>query len=321
MNFILPFITSYILTLLIVYLTIYIQKKKKVGQTVREEGPKNHLNKSGTPTLGGVSFLVVLFLTYLFLPKDPFLNNLILLILLQSSIGFFDDITKLIKSDAYGLKARWKILLQIIFSIPFTLFLIKNIGATFYIPILNKEISIFLPLFIFITLFLTVGAINSFNFTDGLDGLLSGLSFILIPFFIFMVLKFGLSNNLLIPLFSIGGSLLGFLWFNFHPAKIFMGDTGSTFLGAFFIFYSLVLKLEVILPVLMFIFGLETLSVIIQVLYFKYTKRKFKEGKRVFKMAPIHHHFELLGIPEEKITVRFWVIEIILVFISISFFL
>jgi len=314
MKFLLPFIISFILTLIITYLIIFFQRKRKIGQIVREEGPMMHYKKSGTPTLGGISFIIVLILTYLFIPKTPFTNNLMIFVLLQSSIGLFDDLTKLIKTDAYGLKARWKIILQTIFSIPFILFLIKNYGTYFYLPFSGKDIFISTPIFVIITLFLSVGAINSFNFTDGLDGLLSGLSLLLIPFFIF----FFLQSRFIIPLLSIGGSLLAFLWFNHHPAEIFMGDTGSTFLGAFFIFYTLSLKLEIMVPILMLIFGIETLSVIIQVLYFKYTRIKYKEGKRVFKMAPIHHHFELLGIPEEKITFRFWTIQILLILVSFS---
>ncbi|MGB9749931.1 MAG: phospho-N-acetylmuramoyl-pentapeptide-transferase [Caldisericia bacterium] len=314
MRFFLPCLFSFILTFIIIYLLIYFQKKRKIGQIVREEGPLMHYKKIGTPTLGGISFLITLFLTYLFLPKTPFINNLMIFVFLQSLIGLFDDLMKLIKTDAYGLKARWKIILQIIFSIPFVIFLIKNYGTDIYLPLSNKDYFISTPIFVILILFLSVGAINSFNFTDGLDGLLSGLSLILVPFFIFF---FSRSYNI-IPLLTIGGSLLAFLWFNFNPAEIFMGDTGSTFLGAFFIFYSLSLKLEIILPIFMLIFGIETLSVIIQVLYFKYTKRKYGQGRRVFKMAPIHHHFELLGIPEQKITIRFWLFQALLVLISFS---
>ncbi len=310
MSYLLPFIFSFILTLIITYFLIYFQKKRKIGQMVREEGPVMHYKKKGTPTLGGVSFLIVLILTYIFIPKTPFINNLILFVLLQSSIGLIDDLTKLIKKDAYGLKARWKIILQTIFSIPLIIFLISNYGTYFYLPFLGKDIFVSTPIFVLITLFLSVGAINSFNFTDGLDGLLSGLSLILVLFF-------SIFPNI-IPLMAIGGSLLAFLWFNFNPAEIFMGDTGSSFLGAFFIFYSLSFKLEIIVPIFMLIFGIETLSVVIQVLYFKYTKRKYKEGKRVFRMSPIHHHFELLGTPEQKITIRFWICQVILILITFS---
>lgn len=314
MSYLLPFIFSFILTLIITYLLINFQKKRKIGQMVREEGPVMHYKKKGTPTLGGISFLIVLILTYIFMPKTPFTNNLILFVLLESSIGLFDDLIKLIKKNAYGLKARWKIVLQIIFSIPLIIFLIKNYGTYFYLPFSGKDIYVSTPIFVIITLFLSVGAVNSFNFTDGLDGLLSGLSLILIPLFTIFLSK----NVNIIPLIAIGGSLLAFLWFNFNPAEIFMGDTGSSFLGAFFIFYSLSFKLEIIIPIFMLIFGIETLSVIIQVLYFKYTKRKYKEGKRVFRMSPIHHHFELLGIPEQKITIRFWICQVILILITFS---
>jgi len=310
MSYLLPFIFSFILTLILTYLLICFQKKRKIGQMVREEGPVMHYKKKGTPTLGGITFLIVLILTYIFMPKTPFMNNLILFVLLQSSIGLFDDLIKLIKTNAYGLKARWKIILQTIFSIPLIIFLIKNYGTYFYLPFSGKDIYVSTPIFVIITLFLSVGAINSFNFTDGLDGLLSGLSLILVLFFSIFPYT--------IPLIAIGGSLLAFLWFNFNPAEIFMGDTGSSFLGAFFIFYSLSFKLEIIIPIFMLIFGIEILSVIIQVLYFKYTKKKYKEGKRIFRMSPIHHHFELLGIPEQKITIRFWICQVILILITFS---
>lgn len=312
MSFFFLFIISFIFTIIMTKFIILFQKKRKIGQIIREEGPIRHYKKSGTPTAGGIAFLVILFITYLLIPKTPFTNNLMLFVFLQSLIGLFDDLNKLLKTDAYGLKARYKIILQTIFSIPFTLFLMRNYGTYFYLPFLNKDIFVPTPIFIFITIFLSVGAVNSFNFTDGLDGLLTGLSLILIPFFVFFFNK----NIYITPLISVGGALLAFLWFNFHPAEIFMGDTGSAFLGAFFIFYLLSLKFEIIAPILMLIFGVETLSVIIQVLYFKYTRIKYKEGKRVFKMAPIHHHFEFLGVPEEKITVRFWIFQILLVIIS-----
>jgi phospho-N-acetylmuramoyl-pentapeptide-transferase len=304
---------SFFLSFILFKILIDIQKKSKKGQIVREEGPESHLNKSGTPTFGGLIFILILFLVYIFLKKDKFLNTFFLFILLQSLVGFIDDFMKVILKTPYGLLARYKILLQIIFSIPAIIFFIKNFELKFLIPISNKYIEINEITFIIIFLFFVIGGINSFNFTDGLDGLLGGLSLILIPLFILIS-----SNNpyLLKILLSLFGTLLSFLWFNFHPAQIFMGDTGSCFLGAFFMFLIFYFKILILIPILLMIFGVETISVILQVGYFKYTKKRYGEGKRIFKMAPIHHHFELMGIKEEKITLRFWILQILLTIIT-----
>ncbi|MBC7195052.1 MAG: phospho-N-acetylmuramoyl-pentapeptide-transferase, partial [Caldisericia bacterium] len=252
-------------------------------------------------------------LIYLFLPKDKFLHTLFIFVILQSLIGFIDDFMKVILKTPYGLIARYKILLQIVFSIPAIIYFIKGSDLKFLIPLTNKYLEVNEITFIVLFLFFVIGGINSFNFTDGLDGLLGGLSIILIPLFIFLSQN---NSSLLKVLFSLSGVLLSFLWFNFHPAQIFMGDTGSTFLGAFFMFLIFYFKILILIPILLLLFGIETLSVILQVGYFKYTKRKYGEGKRIFKMAPIHHHFELIGINEEKITIRFWIIQIILTLLT-----
>lgn len=307
-----------IISLILFKILIEFQKKSKKGQAVREEGPKSHLNKSGTPTFGGLIFIISFLLIYLFLPKDKFLNTLFIFVILQSLIGFIDDFMKVILKTPYGLIARYKILLQIVFSIPAIIYFIKGSDLKFLIPLTNKYLEVNEITFIVLFLFFVIGGINSFNFTDGLDGLLGGLSIILIPLFIFLSQN---NSSLLKVLFSLSGVLLSFLWFNFHPAQIFMGDTGSTFLGAFFMFLIFYFKILILIPILLLLFGIETLSVILQVGYFKYTKRKYGEGKRIFKMAPIHHHFELIGINEEKITIRFWIIQIILTLLTFSIIL
>lgn len=296
-------------------LLILIQRKRKRGQVVREEGPKTHLNKSGTPTFGGVVFLVSLILIYLFLPKESLLNNFLIFVTLQSSIGFIDDFIKVILKSPYGLIARYKFPLQILFSIPTLIYFINTGQTKIFVPLTNKVFEISIPLFTFLFLFFVVGGINSFNFADGLDGLLGGLSLILLPLFIYLSKDIPNLNKILLSIF---GTLISFIWFNFHPAEIFMGDTGSTFLGAFFMFLIFLFKLEVLIPIVLLLFGLEIISVILQVGYFKITKRLYGEGKRIFKMAPIHHHFELIGIPEEKVTLRFWIIQILLVLITFS---
>lgn len=307
------FFVFLILSYFLFKILILFQRKRKKGQVVRDEGPKTHLNKSGTPTFGGVIFIITLILIYLFLPKDSLLNNFIIFVFLQSLVGFIDDFMKVILRTPYGLIARYKFPLQIIFSIPALIYFINTKNTSIIVPFLNKSIELSNPIFIIIFLFFVVGGINSFNFTDGLDGLLGGLSLILLPLFIFLSTSIPNLNKVL---FAISGTLISFLWFNFHPAEIFMGDTGSTFFGAFFMFLVFYFKLEILIPIILFIFGIEIISVILQVGYFKITKRLYGEGKRIFKMAPIHHHFELIGIPEQKITVRFWIIQILLMVIS-----
>ncbi|MDI6861099.1 MAG: phospho-N-acetylmuramoyl-pentapeptide-transferase [Caldisericia bacterium] len=308
--FIFLFLSYFLFKILIIF-----QRKRKKGQVVREEGPKTHLNKSGTPTFGGVIFIISFLLVYLFLPKDSLLNNFLLFVFLQSSIGFIDDFMKVILKSPYGLIARYKLPLQFIFSIPALIYFINTKHNLILLPFTNRLIEISIPLFTGLFLFFVVGGINSFNFADGLDGLLCGLSLILLPLFIFLSNGIPNLNKILLAIF---GTLISFLWFNFHPAEIFMGDTGSTFLGAFFMYLIFLFRLEILMPLILFLFGLEIVSVILQVGYFKITKKLYGEGKRIFKMAPIHHHFELMGIPEEKVTVKFWIIQIILVIITFS---
>jgi len=303
-----------ILSYILLKVLIVIQRKSKKGQVVREEGPKTHLNKSGTPTFGGVVFLLTFLLVYIFMPKSDLLNSFFLFVILQSSIGFIDDFMKVILRSPYGLIARYKFPLQILFSIPALIYFLK-FERSIPIPFLKSSFEISTPIFIIIFIFFVVGGINSFNFTDGLDGLLGGLSLILLPLFIFLTIDNQYLNKILLSIFA---TLLSFLWFNFHPAEIFMGDTGSTFLGSLFMYLIFLLKLEIFIPIIFLLFGIEIISVILQVGYFKITKRIYGEGKRIFKMAPIHHHFELLGINEEKITIRFWIIQIVLVIVTFS---
>lgn len=315
MNLILIFFFFLVLSYVLFKILIIFQRKRKKGQVIREEGPKSHLNKKGTPIFGGVVFIVSLLLIYLISPKNTMLTNFTIFVILQSLIGFLDDFMKVILKSPYGLIARFKFPLQILFSIPALLFLINSKNTNLFMPFSKSFVEVSTPLFVIIFLFFVVGGINSFNFTDGLDGLLGGLSLILILFFIFITKTDSVLTKIHIALF---GTLISYLWFNFHPAEIFMGDTGSTFLGAFFMFLIFYLKLEILIPILLLIFGIEIISVILQVGYFKLTKRKYGQGRRIFKMAPIHHHFELSGVPEEKITVRFWIIQIILTIISFS---
>lgn len=307
------FLITALFVIALIPLFIKVSRSFKFYQFVREEGPQSHISKSNTITMGGILFIIITIAVYLIysaingiLTMQSYL--IIYMTLSFSLIGFLDDFLKIVKKSPYGLKARESILLQIIFSIPFIIFALKfkNIGINL----------LFLSLFDLLVILATA---NSVNLTDGLDGLLSGVS---IPIFIFYFL---ISKNSSISIFSLAfaGSLLGFLFFNFYPAKIFMGNVGSFAIGGAISALAILTNTEPLLLVLGGIFVIEALSVIIQVSYFKYTKKKYGEGKRVFLMSPIHHHFELKGLPEPLIVVRAWIIQVmifVLSFILINFF-
>lgn len=307
------FLITALLVIVLIPPFIKLSRSFKFYQFVREEGPQSHLLKSNTITMGGILFIVITIAVYAIysaingiLTMQSYL--ILYLTLTFSLIGFLDDYLKIVKKSPYGLKARESILLQIIFSIPFIIFALKfkNIGLNLII----------LGLF---DLFVIIATANSVNLTDGLDGLLSGVS---IPIFIFYFL---ISKNSSVSYFSIAfaGSLLGFLFFNFYPAKIFMGNVGSFAIGGAISALAILTNTEPLLLVLGGIFVIEALSVIIQVSYFKYTKKKYGEGRRVFLMSPIHHHLELKGLPEPLIVVRIWIIQLmifVLSFILINFF-
>jgi len=225
---------------------------------------------------------------------------LLYLMITFSLIGFLDDYRKTVKKSSYGLKAREDLFLQILFSIPFILYI--HSLQTSHLPLL---------LFLGFELFIFLAITNSVNLTDGLDGLLTGITILILLFYILgslLITKRPINPNI----FVIEGCLIAFLFFNKYPAKVFMGNIGSFCLGGIIAYLVLTTSTEWFLPLLGFIFVAEALSDIIQVTYFKYTKRKTGIGKRIFKMAPIHHHFELLGIPETTLVVRFWILQAIL---------
>ena len=303
------FIITLVLSLLTIPVFIKIMQRIKIGQIVREEGPETHLKKTGTVTMGGIPFVLVtltVFLIYSFIKGFNYKNFLLIyMIVAFSVVGFIDDYIKNVKHSPYGLKARESILLQIIFSIPFIYFTQKlNAGYINYFLIFLFEI------------FFIISVTNSVNITDGLDGLLGGIS---IPI---LLVYFLLNTGNYIGNFTIifSAALIGFLFYNFFPAKIFMGNIGSFAIGGAISAIAILTKTEFMLIILGGIFVIEALSDIIQVIYFKYTKRKYGAGRRVFRMSPIHHHFELLGYPEPLIVISFWIFQIILSSISIIIF-
>ncbi|MCL1935860.1 MAG: phospho-N-acetylmuramoyl-pentapeptide-transferase [Defluviitaleaceae bacterium] len=299
---------SFIANIIICPLFIPVLKRIKFGQHVRDDGPKSHLQKSGTPTMGGIIIIISFLIGSVF-----FLNNNLKSVLVVFAtisfgfIGFIDDYIKVVKKRSLGFRALPKFLLQLLAATIF-LFLLSNLGDGYYnlflVPFTTNMYINTGILFIPISLFIILGTVNGVNITDGLDGLASGVTVLVVTFFVFAA--YGLYNNDILPIIgAAAGSLLGFLLFNTYPAKIFMGDTGSLALGGFIAAIAVVLRMPLFLAIVGLIYVVETASVIIQVLYFKFTK-----GKRFFKMAPLHHHFELSGIPESKVVAIFYIVTV-----------
>ena len=306
------------LSSLLYIIFIPILTKLKFGQVVRDDGPKTHLKKYGTPTMGGLVMIVCFAIAFLFIYKNNIFENFELLITLLGFgiIGFLDDYLKIIKKNPKGLKAKYKLLLQLIFSIYFlycTLIVKENfINIPFFNVYYFKENNYFLNFLIFILMVLFItGVNNGVNFTDGLDGLCGSVTIVISIFYIFISIYYKMDIDLFLINYIMLILLISFLIFNKYPAKIFMGDTGSLFLGAYVATMAIKLNCVFLIFIYGFIYFFEVVSVILQVSYFKMTK-----GKRLFKMAPIHHHFEKLGFSENKIVLSFTLITIVLCIVS-----
>ncbi|MFB4158608.1 phospho-N-acetylmuramoyl-pentapeptide-transferase [Geomicrobium sp. JSM 1781026] len=298
---------SFVLCVALSPLFIPILHRMKFGQSIRDEGPKSHQKKSGTPTMGGIVVLLSLMISavavILFIPELELNYQVWLLLLVTLAfgiVGFLDDFIKVVMKRNLGLNSKQKLLAQLVVSIIFY-FVLRNYGFSTSVDIPATSMSIDIGiLYLVLIAVMLVGASNAVNLTDGLDGLLAGTS--AIAFGAFTVLAFG-AGELEIAVFSaaVVGAVLGFLVFNAHPAKVFMGDTGSLALGGAIAAVAILLEMEILLIIIGAVFVIETLSVIIQVISFKLT------GKRVFKMSPLHHHFELVGWSEWKVVIVFWV--------------
>ncbi|WP_252226044.1 phospho-N-acetylmuramoyl-pentapeptide-transferase [Clostridium sp. ZBS2] len=284
--------------------------KLKFGQNIRSDGPKSHLKKSGTPTMGGLIFFISVSVTMLIIGYKPTDEGMIILysLIAFGVIGFLDDILKIIHKDNLGLRAYQKMILLLLFSIALAYYGYTNIGTDIIIPFMNSKLNLgifYIPLVVVYYAATT----NAVNLTDGIDGLASSVTVIVLTFFAIVGFKTG---HYQVGVFSIAlaGALLGFLKFNAFPAKIFMGDTGSLALGGAIGTIALILKMPLFIIIVGGIYVIETLSVIIQVTSFKTT------GKRVFKMAPIHHHFEQCGWSEVKLVTVFSIITLTLCIIG-----
>lgn len=301
-KYVLAFGASLAITLLVMPKLIPFLHKIKFGQSVRDEGPQSHKAKTGTPTMGGCVFVVVPILVMLLLDYTSFFSMKLLVVVLAyagyACIGFLDDFLIVVTKKNEGLKPSYKFLMQSVLAVVFY-FLYQGIASTsIQIPVLHITVELGFFYFIFVFIMFTAES-NAVNFTDGLDGLCAGTSCIAIaPFVIFALLQ--KNTDLALFLLAVCGSLLGYLRFNLHPAKIFMGDTGSLALGGLLAATAMVSKQEMLLLLIGGVFLIEMVSVVIQVLYFKATR------KRIFRMAPIHHHFELGGMKETQVVLMLW---------------
>jgi len=278
--------------------------KFKYGQYVRDDGPASHAKKTGTPTMGGIMIIISFLLAALvFTRGNPEAMAILLVTIGYGVIGFLDDFIKIKKRRSMGLRAYQKFIAQIVISIAFVLYwqTLDSYSTMLRIPFfpeLEFSLGVLYPIF---ACFIFLGATNGANITDGLDGLAAGVTALIVTFFLFAAWVF---ESPILPVTGAAvGSLLGFLLFNSHPAKLFMGDTGSLALGGFVAAVALMLQMPLFLVIVAIVYVIETLSVIIQVGYFRLTK-----GKRFFKMAPIHHSFELSGWPETKVVAFFYVV-------------
>ena len=316
-------IISFVVSIILGFTIIPILKKMKVGQIERDDGPQSHLKKQGTPTMGGIILIITMILVvtgtyvYLTINNQSELANKILPILLLTIgfglIGFIDDFKKLVLKNTKGLKPSYKMIGLLIISVAYVVYLVYGLklGTDTYIPIWKNYIQIPVYLYIPFAIIVILGATNAVNLTDGIDGLSSSVCAIIIT----CLAIIGISLKIYeVSIFAsiVIGSVLGFLMFNLHPAKVFMGDTGSLMLGGVISGLALYLKMPLLLLVIALVPVLETISVIIQVVYFK------KTGDRFFKMAPLHHHFELSGWKENKIVIVFSLVTLLMSFIGLK---
>ncbi|HLQ75329.1 MAG TPA: phospho-N-acetylmuramoyl-pentapeptide-transferase [Alloiococcus sp.] len=305
-----PFLSSLLVTLLLMPLVIRYFRKKQLGQITREIGPSWHQAKSGTPTMGGVAFIlatiIVTSLAFLLNLGTKQMALLLMVFVVYGLIGFFDDYIKLIMKRNLGLTSLQKLIGQIIAAIIF--YFVADISTVLVLPFgWSMNLGILYPFFV---IFWLVGFSNATNLTDGIDGLLASTSLIALTAYGYIAIKQNQFDILMFILILTGG-ILGFLAFNKKPAKIFMGDVGSLAIGGVFATLSIMLDLEWTLLFIGIIFVIETASVMLQVTSFKTT------GKRIFKMTPIHHHFEMSGFSEWKIVILFSIITLIFSLVTI----
>lgn len=306
-----PFGFAFVISALCAPILIPLLRRLKFGQSIREIGPSWHQKKAGTPTMGGLIFILGVTVATLLCVRDTAVTGVLLCALAYGAIGFIDDFIKVVLKRNLGLTALQKLLLQIAAAVAFVVVLWRMgiLQTDILIPFTDVSWEmgwLFIPFAVFII----VGYTNAVNLTDGLDGLATSVTFVVSLFFTAGAFLYG---NIQLAAFCIAltGGCLAFLLYNHYPAKVFMGDTGSLFLGGGITAAAILLKMPLILVIAGIIYGAEALSVMLQVLYFKLT------GKRIFKMSPIHHHFEMSGWNEVKIVIVFCVVSLIACVISL----
>lgn len=315
-NIVVPVLIAFAISAALGPIMIPFLRKVKAGQTVREEGPESHLKKTGTPTMGGIIILAAITVTSLFYMKDyPKIIPILFMTVGFGMVGFLDDYIKIVKKNSDGLSPKQKLLFQFVITGIFAYYLMTSneVGTGMLIPFTGGvENGFYLELgwlFIPALFFIVLGTDNGVNFTDGLDGLCTSVTILVATFF--TVVAIGENAGISPITGAVVGSLLGFLLFNVYPAKVFMGDTGSLALGGFVASSAFMMQMPLFIAIVGMIYMVEVLSVIIQVTYFKKTG-----GKRIFKMAPIHHHFELCGWSETRVVAVFSIVTAILCLIA-----
>ncbi|KQL54720.1 phospho-N-acetylmuramoyl-pentapeptide-transferase [Heyndrickxia shackletonii] len=306
---------GFLITALLSPIFIPFLRRLKFGQSIREEGPKSHQKKKGTPTMGGIVFLISIVVTTLVMTGkllEPSVKTYLLLLVTIGFgvLGFLDDFIKVVLKRNLGLTSKQKLLGQIIISVIFYIILRgSHISTDISIPFVHTSLDLGW-FYLIMIIFWLVGFSNAVNLTDGLDGLVSGTA--AIAFGAMAILAWHQSQyDVAVFSVAVAGALLGFLVFNANPAKVFMGDTGSLALGGALATVAILTKLELLLIIIGFVFVMETLSVILQVISFKTT------GKRIFKMSPLHHHFELVGWSEWRVVVTFWAVGLLCAILGI----
>ena len=313
-------IAAFVISVILTWIEIPVLRKK-AGQNIREEGLKSHYSKAGTPSMGGISIIIATCIMGIIgtIAFGGTIGDELMIILVFGGyglIGFVDDYRKVIKKQNEGLTAKQKFALQMIIAIAFAVFFARYsaFGTNVFIPVADIFIDFGMFYYVFVA-FAVLAMTNAVNLTDGLDGLASGVTTLVALFFAYAgftggaFCKFGAFIGDASETFffsALAGACLGFLMFNKHPAKVFMGDTGSLALGGGVVAAAIVLKLEILLLVAGLVYVIEALSVVLQVTYFKLT-----HGKRIFKMAPIHHHFEMCGMKETQVVTMFWVFTLV----------
>ena len=304
---------SFAISVLLGPVVIPFLRRLKIGQTERTEGPESHLKKNGTPTMGGILILISVVITsLLFVRQYPRIIPVLFLTLGFGLVGFLDDYIKVVLRRSMGLRAWQKFALQILVTSVFTFYLLHytDVSLAMKVPFLEGIYLDFGWFNIPILFFVVIGTVNGTNFTDGLDGLASSVTVLVATFF--TVVAIGTNSGIEPITCAVVGALLGFLLFNVYPASVFMGDTGSLALGGFVAAAAIMMQMPLFIVIVGLIYLVEVLSVMMQVTYFKATG-----GKRIFKMAPIHHHFELCGWSETRVVAVFSIVTALLCLLAL----